>query len=369
MEVAVEDDVLSQVRDRIRVGGDARGGIQGGEVGIQAEACLGVEAPYLGAVGRVLELFLVVDAGVPGRVAARAGLELSPESEDERAVDLCLPGELVGLLGGEVGCSRLGTGGIEPAGGVGERAGQGDACPSLWRRLRGEEQLLGEPQVRARIGDVDDLEPGAGAEELLNGERAVERLVPRAHPACEDTAHGQRGGEPTGIVLEQAGGDDPAERVAPGNRAARRPDQRAELVQSLDLVVKSVLDRPARRGVGRTRERVTVIEEPLTGRRVADIERRIRTARRHVTMAVESERAVPVGGNLNQVRRSVVANVPLNVETVPREAARDEPVPARANAMLNTAAQHARTTTRTRTLPLRTVTSSHCPGVTPPGRR
>ena len=58
VEVAVEDDVLSQVRDRIWVGGDARGGIQGGEVGIQAEACLGVEAPYLGKVGRVSSCFL-----------------------------------------------------------------------------------------------------------------------------------------------------------------------------------------------------------------------------------------------------------------------------------------------------------------------
>ena len=51
----------------------------------------------------------VVDTGVPGRVAARAGFEFGSQREHEREVDLGRPLELVRLLCGVVGRGQAGV--------------------------------------------------------------------------------------------------------------------------------------------------------------------------------------------------------------------------------------------------------------------
>ena len=76
-------------------------------------------------------------------------------------------------------------------------------------------------------------------------------------------------------------------------------------VSSVDLVRDRLLDRPARRRVGRPGERVPAAQQPLPRQRVADVPGRIRTARCHVAVAVEKERPVPVGRNVDPVRRPV----------------------------------------------------------------
>jgi hypothetical protein len=103
----------------------------------------------------------------------------------------------------------------------GARRGERNARPSLRRRLRGGDELLREQEVPERVRDVHDLE--ARCEQLLHCEGRIECLIPRPDAARKDTAHRQRAGEPIWMLLEEAGGDDAAERMSPRDRARGRP--------------------------------------------------------------------------------------------------------------------------------------------------
>src|SRR5512143_2220181 len=82
-EIAFEDDVLAQVIDRRWVGGDARRGVQQGEVILKVEAGRGIESHDFGVVDRILELHAVVHARVPRWVPTGTCLEISAAiSED-----------------------------------------------------------------------------------------------------------------------------------------------------------------------------------------------------------------------------------------------------------------------------------------------
>ena len=163
--------LLVRYRTAFGVGADPGCGVEPGQVGVEAEPGLGVERLDLGEVDRVLELLLVVHAGVPRGVAAGAQLELGAQGEDERAVDLRLPVELVGLLCGVVGRRGLRAGRVEPSGHVAERGRECDPRLTLRGRLRHEQERLGEGEVRAGVGDVHDLQARSRAEQLLDRER------------------------------------------------------------------------------------------------------------------------------------------------------------------------------------------------------
>jgi len=107
-DAAVEGDVPDQVGLRVRVGLDPRGAVQRLHIVAQAEPGGLVQRLDLLEVGGLGQVGEVVHARVPGRVAARPGLELGPEGEGEREGHLRAPQELVGLLGGVVGGRGLG---------------------------------------------------------------------------------------------------------------------------------------------------------------------------------------------------------------------------------------------------------------------
>ncbi len=112
----VEGDVLLQVPDRRRVGADPGRVIERLQVLAEAQPGGLVQRLDLAEVGRLAQVGEVVDAGIPGRVAAGPALELGPQQEREREVDLALPLELVGFLGGEVVRGRLGDSGVNQPG-------------------------------------------------------------------------------------------------------------------------------------------------------------------------------------------------------------------------------------------------------------
>ena len=221
VDVAVEGDVPGQVRSGLGVGADPRGPVQRLHVVAQAEPGGLVERLDLAEVNRLGQVAEVVHAGVPRRVAARPGLQVGAEGEDEREGHLAGPVELVELLGGVVGGGGFGQLRIEPARGVAKRRDQGEPGLALRGLLGLGHRGLGALQVSRGVGDVDDLD--RGVDQLLERERPVERGVPGGHPAGQHAAHGQRGGEPVRVVLEQPGGDDAAQRVAPGDRRLRPP--------------------------------------------------------------------------------------------------------------------------------------------------
>ena len=268
-DAAVEGDVLDQVGLGVRVGLDPLRAVQRQQVLGQAQPGRLVERDDLLEVGGLGQVGEVVHIGVPGRVAAGPGLELSPEGEDEREGHLRTPQELVRLLGGVVVGGGFGRRRVEPAGGVAQRRDQGEAGPALRGRLGLGSRDLGGLQVGRGVGDVDDLD--RGVDQLLERELRVERGVPGGHAAGQHAAHGQRGVEPVRVVLDQPGGDDAAQRVPPGDRRLGLAVEAAEGVQRVDLVGQRVRDGPAGAGVGRARERVAVAEHPGGGKRVADV--------------------------------------------------------------------------------------------------
>src|SRR5438093_1473869 len=201
-QLAVEGDVVGHVCDGGRIGADSRSGGERGQVSVQVETRRAVERLHLGVVDRALELLGVVHAGVPGGVPARASLQLRAEEEEERAIDLRQPQELVLLLGRVILGRRLGQSAVEPTWEVAYRRGQRDAGAALRRRLRGADHLVRKRQVGEGVGDVDELQVRARGEQLLDHELAVEALVPHGSAAGDNPAHGQGGGEAGRVALQ-----------------------------------------------------------------------------------------------------------------------------------------------------------------------
>src|SRR6185437_16542058 len=98
------------------------------------------------------------------------------------------------------------------------------------------------------------------------------------------------------VPLDQAGRDDAAERVAPGDGPGGGAEDLTEGVQGGDLVGQRLLDRPAGGRVGGTGQGVAVVEHPAAGDRVADVLGWVGTAGNHVSVAVEEQGAVPGAG-------------------------------------------------------------------------
>src|SRR6185437_11302035 len=107
---------------------------------------------------------------------------------------------------GEVARGRFRGERGEPAWRVTERGGQGQPGPARRAALRGGGGGLGVAQVAGRIRDAGDLH--RRIEQLLEGERRVQRGVPGGDAAGQHAAHGQRGAEPARVALVQASGDD-----------------------------------------------------------------------------------------------------------------------------------------------------------------
>ena len=255
-DVAVEGDVLGQVGDGRGLRADPGGAVQRQQVLGQAEPGGLVQRRHLLQVDRLGQVGEVVHAGVPGHVAARPGLELGPEGQHEREGDLGVPEELVLLLGDVVGRRGFGRQRGEPAAGVAERGDQGQAGPAGRGLLGRSHRLLAGGQVSRGVGDVDDLD--TRGDQLLERERCVERGVPGRDTAGQHAAHGQRGVEQVRVILDQPGGDDAAQGVPPRDRGARLAVGRIEGVQRVDLVRQRLLDGPAGRGVGRSRQGIAV---------------------------------------------------------------------------------------------------------------
>ncbi len=263
-----------------------------------------VQRHHLGPVGGAGQLGEVVHARVPGRVPARPGLQLGAEREREREVDLRVPQVLVGLLAGDVAAGGFGGQRGEPARRVIQRGSQGQPGPALGGLLGRGRRGLGVSQVGGGIGDVDDLD--RRVEQLLETEGRVQRGVPGGDATGQHAAHGQRSGEPVRVTLDQACGDDAAQRVPPGDGPRRRGVGLVEDVERVDLVGQCLLNGPAGRGVGRAGQCVTVAEQPAAGDRIADVLGRVRRSGRHVAVAVEEERSVPMAGRaLYEVGRAV----------------------------------------------------------------
>ena len=83
------------------------------------------------------------------------------------------------------------------------------------------------------------------------------------------------------------------------------PTGAVECVERRDLVGDRLLDRPAGRRVGRAGERVAVAEQPRPVSGSPTSRAGFAAARCHVAVAVEKERPVPVGRDVDPVRRPV----------------------------------------------------------------
>ena len=74
----------------------------------QVEPRLFVESANFCAVDGMFELFSVVNAGIPLRIASGAKLQFRAKGKDKREVHLLRPQELVGGLGSKIVGGRLG---------------------------------------------------------------------------------------------------------------------------------------------------------------------------------------------------------------------------------------------------------------------
>lgn len=100
---------------------------------------------------------LVVDAGIPRRVAAGLALHLLARPEVHQEAHGFEPGVLVALAAGEVADVGFGRGRIVPAGNVADSGGQGQAGSSGRPVLPRFEHRKRDAQIGERIGDVDEL--------------------------------------------------------------------------------------------------------------------------------------------------------------------------------------------------------------------
>src|SRR5207245_2094477 len=106
-----------------------------------------------------------------------------------------------------------------------------------------------------------------------------------------------RAGESSGVQLDQAGGYDPAQGATPGDHALWFSDSLLEEIEQRYLVLERILDRPAGRGVGGSRDRVVMVEQPGPCRGEWRRHRAVRSARGHVTVTEEEEGLIPLGGH------------------------------------------------------------------------
>src|SRR5882724_11051454 len=108
----------------MRVGADTGGFIQHLEVGIEIQSSLGIKRANLRGVSRVHQLYAVIHAGIPGRIALGAEFEIRAKRKREWKIHHGSPEELVRLLIGEIRGSRLGRKGSKPTWRVAERSNQ-----------------------------------------------------------------------------------------------------------------------------------------------------------------------------------------------------------------------------------------------------
>src|SRR5258707_8862369 len=93
----------------------------------------------------------------------------------------------------------------------------------------------------------------------------IERLVPGADTTGKHSAHGQGAGKTIGVQLNQARGDDSAQRMAPGDRAGGLTTFRVEVIKQCDLIVECLLESPAVLTVRRPRKRIAMLQEGSAG--------------------------------------------------------------------------------------------------------
>src|ERR1700733_14582056 len=305
IDLAIENNILLEIVDRLRTRLDAGGAIQRVEVFFQAEAGGLIERPDFVAVNRFFELLAIVHAGVPGDVAAGARFEFGAKSEYERKINLLIPEKLICFLTGEIGGRWFRRSGSEPAGSVAESCSEGDACAALWRGLGGGENVFGQGEICGGIRDANHLQIGGGREERLESEFGVERGVPGGYAARQHSAHGLRCAEALGISLDQSGGDNAAQRMSPGDGGDGVGKHGVKQIKHGDLIGESFVNGPAGGRVGGAGERETIGEEKSAGSGIADIGGGVGAARRDITMAIEKQGAVPIVRNLDQVGGSV----------------------------------------------------------------
>ena len=139
IEIAAETDIAVEILHRARFGRDTRRAVKRIEVSLQVQPRMGIERLDLTIISRAFELGAVIDAGIPGWIASRASFEFGARVEGEEEVDLALPVILIDLLRGIILGRWLGSERREPAGNIGERGDERDACLALGGGLRGTE--------------------------------------------------------------------------------------------------------------------------------------------------------------------------------------------------------------------------------------
>src|SRR5580700_3603339 len=176
MNLAIEDDVLFQVSDRRLLCLYVRGFVQRLNVIIQTKASLLVKRLNLRIVDRILELFLVVHAIVPRRIAASAILEFSPEVESKREVNIRQPKILVGFLGNVICRGWFGRQRIVPTWSVVKRRGQSDSRLPLGGFLCVGEEPFRDVDILIWVGDVHHLQSRIRAEQNIERKSRVQSL-------------------------------------------------------------------------------------------------------------------------------------------------------------------------------------------------
>ena len=134
---------------------------------------------------------------------------------------------------------------------------------------------------------VHDVE--GRVDERLQREGGVQGRVEGCDAAGEQSAHGERPGEPLGMKLDEAGRDQPAHRLSPCNGAPGRRDLVPEQVENVDLVLECLLHGPIDLGVGRSGERIAVGEEPIVRDRIAGRFEQIGAARGRIDRRIRGE--------------------------------------------------------------------------------